>query len=210
MSDGSPLTIDVNPAMMPLAQWLPYVLVAQLALLILCCWYAVRLAIRPLVDFANAADALDPNKKAPRLSETGPREVAHAATAFNKMRDRIADYLEERVQILAAISHDLQTPITRMKLRAELAEDGASKDKLLQDLGQIEQLVREGIAYARSAHGTAEKFSKMDIDSFLQSLVYDYQDVGSACEPHWQRACADHLEGLMPYGAFSAISSIMR
>ncbi|MEH2512294.1 signal transduction histidine kinase [Nitrobacteraceae bacterium AZCC 1564] len=219
LSDGSPLTIDVNPALMPLAQWLPYVLVAQLALLILCCWYAVRLAIRPLVDLANAADALDPNKKAPRLSETGPREVAHAATAFNKMRDRIADYLEERVQILAAISHDLQTPITRMKLRAELAEEGESKEKLLQDLAQIEQLVREGIAYARSAHGTAEKFSKMDVDSFLQSLVYDYQDVGSAVnltgrthaqinsKPHaLRRILGNLIDNALKFGGSAAVS----
>jgi signal transduction histidine kinase len=219
LSDGSPLTIDVNPALMPLAHWLPYVLAAQLALLILCCWFAVRLAIRPLVDFANAADALDPNKKAPRLSESGPREVAHAATAFNKMRDRIADYLEERVQILAAISHDLQTPITRMKLRAELADEGESKEKLLQDLSQIEQLVREGIAYARSAHGTAEKFSKMDVDSFLQSLVYDYQDVGSAVsltgttkaqitsKPHaLRRILGNLIDNALKFGRSAAVS----
>jgi signal transduction histidine kinase len=219
LSDGSPLTVDVNPAPIPVAHWLPYVLITQLALLILCCWYAVRLAIRPLVNLANAADTLDPNKKAPRLSETGPREVAHAATAFNKMRDRIADYLEERVQILAAISHDLQTPITRMKLRAELAEESESKEKLLQDLAQIEQLVREGIAYARSAHGTAEKFSKMDIDSFLQSLVYDYQDVGSAVsltgstpaqitsKPHaLRRILGNLIDNALKFGGAAAVS----
>jgi signal transduction histidine kinase len=219
LSDGSPLTIDVNPALMPLAQWLPYVLITQLGLLIFCCWYAVRLAIRPLVDLADAADALDPNKKAPRLNETGPREVAHAATAFNKMRDRIADYLEERVQILAAISHDLQTPITRMKLRAELAEEGADKEKLQHDLAEIEQLVREGIAYARSAHGTAEKFSRMDVDSFLQSLVYDYQDVGSAVtlageanaqivsKPHaLRRILGNLIDNALKFGGTAAVS----
>ena len=80
---------------------------------------AMRQAIRPLANLARAADTLDPNSNTPRLSETGPTEVAYAATAFNTMLDRIAQYLEERVQILAAISHDLQTPITRMKLRAE-------------------------------------------------------------------------------------------
>jgi signal transduction histidine kinase len=181
LSDGNPLTIDVNPApIMPLAQWLPYVLVAQLALLILCTWFAVRQAIRPLVHLANAADALDPNKKTPRLSETGPSEVAYAATAFNAMRDRIANYLEERVQILAAISHDLQTPITRMKLRAEIAEESVEKDKLVQDLAEIERLGHEGIAYARSAHGDAEKASRIDIGSFIESLAYDYQDTGKA------------------------------
>ncbi len=180
LSDGAPLTIDVTPQMMPVAQWLPYVFVAQMLLLVLCSWFAVRLAIRPLVNLADAADALDPNRKAPRLNETGPIEVAYAATAFNSMRDRITHYLEERVQILAAISHDLQTPITRMKLRAEIADESPEREKLLQDLTEIERLVHEGIAYAKSAHGKAEKSSRIDIDSFLQSLVFDYQDTGKA------------------------------
>lgn len=179
LSDGNPLTIDVHPApIMPLAEWLPYVLVAQLLLLVLCCWLAVRLAIRPLVVLSRAVDALDPNQVSPRLSETGPREVAYAASAFNAMRDRISHYLEERVQILAAISHDLQTPITRMKLRAEIAEDSPEKDKLVQDLAEIERLVHEGVAYARSAHGNSEKSTRIDVGSFIESLVYDYQDVG--------------------------------
>lgn len=181
LSDGDPLTIDVNPApIMPVAPWLPYVLAAQLILLVLCTWFAVRQVIRPLVSLANAADALDPNKKTPRLSETGPSEVAYAARAFNAMRDRISAYLEERVQILAAISHDLQTPITRMKLRAEIAEDSVDRDKLVQDLAEIERLVHEGVAYARSAHGNMEKSSRIDIGSFIESLAYDYQDVGKA------------------------------
>ncbi|WP_426289274.1 HAMP domain-containing sensor histidine kinase [Ensifer adhaerens] len=181
LSDGSPLTIDVYPkGVMPLADWLPYVLLAQLALLLFCSWFAMRQAVRPLVNLAAAADTLDPNRNTPRLSETGPTEVAYAATAFNAMRDRIAQYLEERVQILAAISHDLQTPITRMKLRAEMAEDFADREKLIQDLGQIESLVKEGVAYARSAHGNVEKSTRVDLASFIESLVYDYQDTGKS------------------------------
>ncbi|QJP13613.1 HAMP domain-containing protein [Starkeya sp. ORNL1] len=178
LHDGSPLTIDVNPAPMPLAEWLPYALIAQLLLLVACCWLAVRQAIRPLADLAQAADALDPNRTAPRLSEAGPSEVARAAGAFNAMRERIAQYLEERVQILAAISHDLQTPITRMKLRAEMADESVEKDKLMQDLDEIERLVKEGVAYARTAHGDAEAATRIDIGSFIESLAYDYQDTG--------------------------------
>ncbi|WP_423827863.1 HAMP domain-containing sensor histidine kinase [Sinorhizobium americanum] len=181
LSDGEPLTIDVTPrGVMPVADWLPYVLVAQLSLLVLCSWIAMRQAIRPLANLAKAADTLDPNSNTPRLSETGPAEVAYAATAFNSMRDRIAQYLEERVQILAAISHDLQTPITRMKLRAEMADESAERDKLLQDLGEVERLVKEGVAYARSAHGTEERASRIDLASFIESLAYDYQDTGKA------------------------------
>lgn len=180
LSDGSPVTIDVLPALMPLATWLPYLLIAQLGLLVLCTWLAVRLAIRPLLRLAGAAESLDPNRKGERLDERGPVEVAYAATAFNAMRDRIAQYLQERVQILAAISHDLQTPITRMKLRAEMAEDGPDKDKLVNDLSEIERLVREGVAYARSAQGDAEKPARIDLGAFVESLAFDYQDTGKA------------------------------
>lgn len=180
LSDGSPVTIDVLPALMPLATWLPYVLFAQLCLLVLCTWFAVRLAIRPLLRLTNAAEALDPNRKTARLEENGPAEVAHAATAFNAMRDRIAHYLQERVQILAAISHDLQTPITRMKLRAEMAEDSPEKDKLVNDLSEIERLVREGVAYAKSAHGDTEKPTRIDLGSFVESIAFDYQDTGKS------------------------------
>lgn len=179
LSDGSPLTIDVTPrGVMPIAEWLPYVFAVQMALLVICTWFAVRQAIRPLGDLAAAADALDPNSKGPPLSETGPSEVAHAARAFNAMRDRIVHYLEERVQILAAISHDLQTPITRMRLRADMADDLPERDKLVHDLGEIERLVQDGIAYARSAHGNGEKVSRIDLASFIDSIAYDYQDTG--------------------------------
>lgn len=181
LSDGAPLTLDVTPrGVMPIAEWLPYVLAVQMALILLCVWFAVRLATRPLAQLASAADALDPNRKGAPMSEEGPSEVAHAARAFNAMRERIAHYLEERVQILAAISHDLQTPITRMKLRAEMADESTEKDKLVRDLGEIERLVQDGIAYARSAHGNVEKVSRIDIASFVESMVYDYQDTGKA------------------------------
>jgi signal transduction histidine kinase len=94
------------------------------------------------------------------------------------MQDRIASYLKERMQILGAISHDLQTPITRMKLRAEFMDDCVEKDKLWSDLGEMEHLVREGVAYARSVHGSTEATCRTDLDSFLDSLVFDYQDMG--------------------------------
>ncbi|WP_339499738.1 HAMP domain-containing sensor histidine kinase [Pseudomonas canadensis] len=177
LADGSPITIDVRPAAMPVAYWLPVVLVLQLALLLGCTWIAVRLAIRPLTRLARAVETLDPNAHPTPLDEKGPTEVAHAAAAFNEMQKRIAEYLKERMQILAAISHDLQTPITRMKLRAELMEDCAERDKLWSDLGEMEHLVREGVAYARSVHGATETSHRINLDAFLDSLVFDYQDM---------------------------------
>ncbi|MCS3838304.1 signal transduction histidine kinase [Pseudomonas sp. JAI111] len=178
LADGSPVTIDVRPSMVPLSPWLPVVLLGQLALMILCTWLAVKIAIRPLTRLAQAVDNLDPNTHAVLLDENGPTEVAHAAIAFNSMQARIAAYLKERMQLLAAISHDLQTPITRMKLRAEFMDDSSEKDKLWNDLGEMEHLVREGVAYARSVHGATEESRRTDLDSFLDSLVFDYQDMG--------------------------------
>ncbi|MHC8308056.1 sensor histidine kinase [Pseudomonas sp. GT1P32] len=178
LADGSPVTIDVRPSMVPLSPWLPVVLLGQLLLMILCTWLAVRIAIGPLTRLAQAVETLDPNTHPVHLDETGPTEVAHAAMAFNAMQARIAAYLKERMQLLAAISHDLQTPITRMKLRAELMDDCNEKDKLWNDLGEMEHLVREGVAYARSVHGATEESRRTDLDSFLDSLVFDYQDVG--------------------------------
>ncbi|SDS82937.1 ATP-binding protein [Pseudomonas granadensis] len=178
LSDGSPLTIDVRPAMAPLSPWLPGVLLGQLALMIACTWLAVRIAIRPLTRLANAVETLDPNAQPIKLDESGPNEVVYAARAFNTMQARIAAYLKERMQLLAAISHDLQTPITRMKLRAEFMDDCAEKDKLWNDLSEMEHLVREGVAYARSVHGSTEESRRTNMDSFLESLVFDYQDMG--------------------------------
>jgi signal transduction histidine kinase len=178
LSDGSPVTIDVRPAMAPLSPWLPVVLLGQLALMIACTWLAVRIAIRPLTRLANAVETLDPNAHPINLDEKGPTEVVYAARAFNTMQARIAAYLKERMQLLAAISHDLQTPITRMKLRAELMDDCAEKDKLWNDLSEMEHLVREGVAYARSIHGSTEESRRTNMDSFLESLVFDYQDMG--------------------------------
>jgi signal transduction histidine kinase len=180
LNDGQPVTIDMHLSIMPLATWLPIVLLVQLGMLVACAWFAVRLAIRPLTQLAQAADALDPNKTSPRLSERGPAEVAYAAIAFNAMQKRISAHLAERMQILGAISHDLQTPITRMKLRSEFMEDSIDKEKLTQDLNEVELLVREGVAYARSAHGVTETPVRIDLNAFLDSLVCDYQDTGKA------------------------------
>lgn len=179
LADGAPLTIDVTPAPVPVATWLPAVLLIQLVVLMLCTWLAVRLAIGPLTRLVKALDELDPNSPGPQLDESGPREVRYAAVAFNALQARIGAYLKERMQLLAAISHDLQTPITRMKLRVEQMDEGQEKDKLWHDLDAMEHLVREGVAYARSMDSGTEAPCRVNLDAFLDSLVFDYQDSGA-------------------------------
>jgi len=177
LNDGTPLTIDVRPEISPLSPWLPLLLIAQLVVLGICTWLAVRTAIRPLTRLSQAVDNLDPNGEGIRLDESGPTEVAYAAVAFNTMQQRIATYVKERMQLLAAISHDLQTPITRMKLRAEFMDEGVEKEKLWSDLSEMQHLVQEGVAYARSMDTSTEASRRVDLDSFLDSLMFDYQDM---------------------------------
>jgi signal transduction histidine kinase len=184
LSDGAPLTIDVTPTAVPVASWLPLVLLIQLGVLLFCTWLAVRLAIGPLTRLVQAVDNLDPDKPGVLLDESGPREVKYAAVAFNALQARIADYLKERMQLLAAISHDLQTPITRMKLRVEVMDEGIEKDKLWHDLDAMEHLVREGVAYARSMDINTEASCRINLDAFLDSVVFDYQDSGAQVERH--------------------------
>lgn len=181
LTDGAPLTIDVLPmSSIPISPWLPFTLALQLAVIVACSWLAVRLATRPLQQLAKAADALGPDLKGERLPEKGPSEVARAARAFNSMQERIAGYMAERIQILAAISHDLQTPITRMRLRVETMDDQVQGARLQRDLAEMETLVKEGLAYARTMHGVNEDIHRTDLHALLESLVYDYVDTGAA------------------------------
>lgn len=178
--DGTPLAVELAEPRMTVSTWVLAVLAAQLALLALLTWFAVRLATRPLARLAQAADLLAPGGAPRWLPETGSREVAQAAAAFNAMQRRIDGHLAERMRILAAVSHDLQTPITRMRLRAELLDDAALQAKLLADLDAMQALVGEGLAYARSAHGGAEAPCAVDLHALLDSLVCDYADAGQA------------------------------
>lgn len=181
LSDGSPLTIDIRPQLPALARWLPVVLIVQPLLLLLCAWLAVRQVVRPLSRFTHAVDSLEPSVAQPReMAVPGPQEVQQAARAFNAMQMRIQHYLKERTQILAAISHDLQTPITRMKLRVEMAQEPELREKLLQDLDNMSRLAREGIAYARSSEPLQEANHLLDLNAFLDSITCDYVDTGRA------------------------------
>ncbi|RSZ39708.1 MULTISPECIES: ATP-binding protein [unclassified Variovorax] len=178
LSDGSSVVVHARRVDMPVSSWVMWLLWAQLLVLAACAWYAVRLVTQPLAQLADAADELGPDLKGQQLAEEGPTEVKHAARAFNAMQKRIAGYMAERVEILAAISHDLQTPITRMRLRTDLMDEGQDRDKFRQDLDAMHALVREGVTYARTLHGATEPPRRIDADALFESMVADYEDSG--------------------------------
>lgn len=179
LQDGRPLTIEVSPAGLGPAVWLWAALAGQCAVLALGCWLAVRRATQPLAQLAAAARALIPGRRDESPWVTGgTSEVADAGAAFDEMRQRIDAHLEERVEMLGAMSHDLQTPITRMRLRADLLHDDALRDKLNADLDQMQHLVETGLAYARTRQAVDEPVVLTDLPALLESVVSDFQDAG--------------------------------
>jgi methyl-accepting chemotaxis protein len=149
LKDGSPVRMEFSPPNTTIPPWLPAAFAVQLGILAFFTWVAVKLAMQPLARLESAANSLSSDLRGEPLPEDGPKEVARAATAFNAMQRRIAEQVAERIQILAAISHDLQTPITRMRLRTDFLADTGSKEKLQGDLQEMQTLVKQGLAPAR-------------------------------------------------------------
>jgi signal transduction histidine kinase len=135
---------------------------------------AVRLVTQPIKDLAAAAEAFGHNLDSPPLAEAGPTETRRAAEAFNRMQERIKRLVAERSRALAAVSHDLRTPLTRMRLRAELVEDEALRAQLGADIDDMQAMVESTLDYLRGLRDN-EPVQEIDIDALLQSLVADEQ-----------------------------------
>jgi protein-histidine pros-kinase len=192
LADGSPLHVRL-PGIPPVPEFpmpAPGRLLAALAALVGgvlgLTWVAVRIATRPLSRMAEAARRLgDAPEHSPPLDTHGPTEVTQAAAAFNHMQQRVREHITERTRILAAISHDLQTPITRLRLRAEMVDDDALRTRIQADLDAMQALVREGLDYARSRDSTAP-LQPVDLNGLLDVLRSDATDMG------WQVEVTGH------------------
>lgn len=187
-------------------------IVLLLAAVIAVSLVAVRWATRPLKTLADAADELGKNINRPPLAETGPTEVARAARAFNTMQSRLAGYLRERTQVLAAMSHDLKTPITRLRLRAELLDDARLRAKFGNDLQEMEAMVASALDFLRGMDN-GETVQPLDVNALLESLQADLRETGGtvtlegrAAKPYpgrpqaLKRCLANLLENAVKYG----------
>ncbi len=140
--------------------------------------WAARGLVGPLSDLASAARNFGESSTAPvPIRESGPREVRAAAHAFNRMQLRIDEFLNKRTRMLAAVSHDLRTPLTRLGLRLDLLEEGEIRDRSLRDLQQMEQQLDSALTFLRDG-ATSEPVQRIDLPSFLQSLADQYADIG--------------------------------
>jgi signal transduction histidine kinase len=137
--------------------------------------WAVRRLTRPVSDLAAAAERLGRDVNAPPLPEDGPREVATAARAFNTMAERIRRFVGDRTQMVAAIGHDLKTPITRLKLRAELLDDDEQRRKILADLEEMEAMIGATLAFARD-DAAAEPSVMVDLAALCRTVLDEATD----------------------------------
>jgi signal transduction histidine kinase len=146
--------------------------------MVILCYFAVRLVTRPLSVLAHAAEDLGRNIDRPPLPERGANELVRASRALNVMQDRLKRYVDTRIKVLAAMSHDLKTPITRMRLRSEMLEDAQLKAKFVKDLDELQQMVGSTLDYMRGLGEGAEALQPIDVTALISSLKDDAEEAG--------------------------------
>jgi len=181
--------------------------------------YAVRWVTKPLTMLTRAAHKLGSNINQPPLSETGLIEVGDAARAFNAMQNRLQKFIEDRTRLLTAISHDLKTPITRMRLRAEMLDDPEQRNSFIKNLDEMQLIASETLDFLR-ADETRESLQAIDICALLEAISDDAAELGQqvtieSCliKPCFarpmaiKRCIANLVENAIKYGSNARIST---
>jgi signal transduction histidine kinase len=137
--------------------------------------FAARQFARPIEQLAAAVRQFGLNPRAPPIAETGPRELQQVIKTFNAMQGQIQKFVAYRTMMLAAISHDLRTPLTRMRLRGEFIEDQEQQARLFRDVDEMQNMVDEALAFFRD-DATAEEPTSFDLPHVLLTIANDYAD----------------------------------
>ena len=177
-----------------------------------------RRAMRPLRALATRADALGRGTTEPPLAEQGPDEMRRVTIAFNQMQVRLQRFVADRTRMIAAIGHDLRTPITSLKLRAELLDDEEAKSKINATLEEMQRMIEATLAFARD-EAAAESWRSVDLAALIASTVDDYADFGKdvrfsqaarlpyRCRPTaLKRAISNLIENAIQYGERARVS----
>ena len=180
--------------------------------------WAVRRVTAPLAAVSAAAERLGNDLNAPPMPETGTIETHQAARAFNTMQARLRSLIENRTRMLAAISHDLRTPLTLLRLRAENIENSQERDKMLATIAEMDSMVGETLQFARD-EATTEVRRPTDIAALVQSIVDDMADAGMpvkmepagpivyGCRPDaLKRAIRNLLDNAVKYGKAASVA----
>jgi signal transduction histidine kinase len=145
----------------------------------------IRRITKPMAQLAEAADRLGRGEEVEALAENGPSEVKRTTRAFNQMRERLQRFVQDRTRMLAAISHDLRTPITTLRLRAEMLDDEEDRSRILATLDEMEAMAEATLAFARE-EAAREDTRAVDIAALVSSICDDLADLGQ--DVHWEDA----------------------
>jgi len=175
-----------------------------ISLALLSLW-AMRALTAPLKAFVDAAEAFGLSGDHATLSEHGPEEVRKAARSFNLMRDRIKRLMDERTAMLAAVGHDLRTPITRLRLRAEFIEDEVTREQMLRDIEQLNGLVQSALFFLRDGQAPDTR-TVVDLAALLQTISDEHGDLGNKVRYEGP----DHLPAkIRPDDLYRAVSNLV-
>jgi len=148
-----------------------------IAIVFLLAAFVVRMVTRPLGRVAHAAEAIGTNPEGAPIPEEGPEEVRTLIAALNRMQTQVHSYVLERAGMLSAISHDLKTPIARMRLRAEMLADETVRAKFVHDLDEMEGMVGSTLELFRSL-GREPRRQPLDVGALVESIVEDWRAMG--------------------------------
>jgi signal transduction histidine kinase len=180
LPDGAMISAKVLPDQRQrpfwIGPWAVTLLFAIVSVGLLGLW-AARALTAPLSSFAKAAESFSLNGAAAPLPERGPEEIRSVAKALNRMRERITTLIDDRTRMLAAISHDLRTPITRMRLRSEFIEDEVHRGRMMSDLDQMRSMLESVLSFLRNDR-KLEAMTLTDIATTLQLVTDQFSDMG--------------------------------
>lgn len=177
--DAAVFRIGHAPRGAPLSRNL-FINLALLVLVLVIALYVTASSItRPLSNLVRAAEGLGRNVRQPKLQEKGARELRDAARAFNTMQDRLHRYLDSRTRVLAAMSHDLKTPLTRLRLQVETTlEDPVIQARFSKELDEMESMVRGALALFRGLDDD-EPLAQIDINALVTTLQSEFTEMGA-------------------------------
>jgi signal transduction histidine kinase len=214
LTDGTWLNGDAPlrlPALPGGDMWL-YLLAVSVAIVIAVVLFAVRWITRPLTALADAADRVGRGEAVEPLAATGPSEVARTVNAFNVMQERLSRFVSDRLAMLAAISHDLRTPITAARLRAEMIDDTEVKDAIVRSLTEMQYITETTLSFARD-ETVSEQLRTIDLSSLVEAVadnlmlagqnvtVAEHDRLQYRCRPALvQRALTNLMDNATKYG----------
>jgi signal transduction histidine kinase len=179
LRDGSWLVFSVPNRTWGLPQsqrWTVWLTFATLSIATVCA-IATRRLVRPIREFAAAVRRFGVNPQTPAVLESGPQEFRDVTRAFNTMQAQIQKFVAHRTMMLAAISHDLRTPLTRIRLRGELIDDEMQQAKLFKDVDEMQTMIDGALAFFRG-DADEEATTTFDLAGVLQTIANDYADQG--------------------------------